>query len=105
MIWLNREIKISNHPQEYTLTLVGKYNSPNDTDQFDSIITIDLIVNNNDDDVWEFRMHEHNPSSMVHEEPTKEQVYGKYAATVIKLMKNISNWNNDILLAKINSSS
>jgi hypothetical protein len=101
MIWLNREIKISGHPQEYTLALVGKYNSPNDADQLDSIITIDLIVNN-DDDVWEFRMYDHNPSSMSHEEPTEEQVYGKYATTVIKLMKNIGNWNNDVLLAKIN---
>ena len=101
MIWLNKEIKISSHPEEYTLMLVGKYNSPDDG-QFESIITIDLVVNN-DEDVWEFRMYEHNPSSMVREEPTEEQVYGKYTTVVIKLMKSISNWNNDILLAKISN--
>jgi hypothetical protein len=82
MIWYKETLLINDAPPESKTELLGIY-EPRGED----IITIVLSYEDSDIGSISKVIYSHNPSMLRQEEPSKEDIYNKYAAKINKIKK------------------
>ncbi len=75
MKWYDKEITLKSQPPEATAKLVGTY----DRERHPSI-QVDLVIKG-----ISLTLYSHNPTGLVHETPTSDEVKDRYLQKVLKL--------------------
>lgn len=81
MIWYDQLVTIKNQPDDVTIRLVGYYREPRYTH---NKVGIAVILKEGDQEETAI-LHTHDPSSLVHEDPSPEDVLAKYENRIRKI--------------------
>lgn len=97
MIWFEKELQCKKQPNRSIITLVGIYNSPNETPILPTIVirlTVEEATNATIDKI----LFEKSPTVLQHEEPMGDDILAKYHPKILKLKDKIQDTTYEDIL-------